>query len=460
MKRFNRSSRIASFIAVSLLLLGVLATALYFHASRTADVHAASPKSIVPHKVMVKPQYLLETKLNPNGTPKFSCQTPGAAVRCYAPTQIRTAYDIQRVLDSGDKGQGSTIVIIDAFQSPTIQHDLDLFTKTFGLKYTKVNIIAPNGLTPFNPNDPNQVGWSGEISLDVEWAHAIAPEANIDLVLAPSNADADLLSVTQYAVAHHLGNVISQSFGEAESCADPNLLAQEHALFQTATKQGITIFASSGDQGAAQPTCDGTSYFLSASTPASDPYVTGVGGTYLNANPQSGLYHGESAWNDAFGASGGGFSSLYTRPGFQSGFVANAMRGVPDVAYDGDVNGGVLTVWSESGLGQDLIFIFGGTSAGSPQWAAMLALVNTDFGAQGDINPLLYKGFSRHGNGLYFHDITVGNNTFTGAGSNGVTVTINGYNTRQGWDAVTGLGSFDLGNTFFGPNNVNPQFWV
>lgn len=460
MKSFNKSGRIASAIAVGVLLLSVLATAFYFRASTTTGVHAASPRSIVSHKVMVKPQYLYEAKLSPNGTPKFSCQTPGAAVRCYAPTQIRTAYDIQRVLDSGDKGQGSTIVIIDAFQSPTIQHDLDLFDKTFGLKYTKVNIIAPNGLTPFNPNDPNQVGWSGEISLDVEWAHAIAPEAKIDLVLAPSNADADLLSVTKYAVNNRLGNVISQSFGEAESCADPNLLAQEHALFQQANKAGITVFASSGDQGAAQPTCDGTSYFLSASTPASDPNVTGVGGTYLNANPQSGLYHGEAAWNDSFGASGGGFSSLYTRPGFQSGFVANAMRGVPDVAYNGDVNGGVLTVWSESGFGQDLIFIFGGTSAGSPQWAAMLALVNTNFGPQGDINPLLYKGFSRHGNGLYFHDITVGNNTFTGTDANGNTVTVNGYNTRQGWDAVTGLGSFDLGNTFFGPANANPHFWA
>jgi len=460
MKRLSKTSRIVSSVAACLLLLGVLATALYFHP--TITTHAASPKALVPHNVLVKPQYLFAGNVQPNGQPKFACQNPGASVRCYAPTQIRTAYDIQRVLDSGNLGQGTTIVIIDAFQSPTIQHDLNLFDKTFGLKSTTVNIIAPNGLTPFNPNDPNQVGWSAEISLDVEWSHAIAPEATIDLVLAPSNADADLFSVTQYAVAHHLGSIISQSFGEAESCADPTLLAQEDALFKSATKQGITIFASSGDQGAAQPTCDGSTYFLSASTPASDPYVTGVGATYLNANPQSGRYHGESAWNDSFGASGGGFSTLYSRPSFQSGFVSNSMRGVPDVAYNGDVNGGVLVVWSESGLGQNLIFIFGGTSAGSPQWAGMLALVNTAFGAQGDINPLLYKGFSRHGNGLYFHDITVGDNTFTGAGSNGVTVTVNGYNTRQGWDAVTGLGSFDLGNSILGPvgsKPVNPHFW-
>jgi subtilase family serine protease len=458
---FSKTGRITSATAACLLLVGVLATAFYFH---TATVtHAAAPASIVPHKVTVKPQYLLAGQIQPNGQPKFSCQTPGAPVRCYAPAQIRTAYDIQRVLDSGDYGQGSTIVIIDAFQAPLIRHDLALFNQVFGLKSSTLNIIAPYGLTPFNPNDPNQVGWSGEISLDVEWSHAIAPEATIDLVLAKSNQDIDLYNVTKYAVDHNLGNVISQSFGEAEKCMDPSILAAQHVLFQEAANKGISVFASSGDQGAAQPTCDGSSYFLSASTPASDPYVTGVGATYLNANPQTGRYIGEAAWNDQFGASGGGFSTIYGRPSYQNGFVSRSARGVPDVAYDGDVNGGVLTVWSESGQGENLIFIFGGTSAGSPQWAAMLALVNTKYGRQGLINPTLYKGFARSDYKLYFHDVTVGTNTFTGAGSNGKTVTIEGYNTHKGWDAVTGLGSLDLGNTFFGPATaaaINPNFWA
>ncbi len=455
MKRLSTSGRIISAV-VAVALLQCIAAGTFFLRSG-ATTHAAAPKGITPHRVFVHPHYLMGGSAN-GSNPKFTCQAPGAPVRCYSPSQIRVAYDIKRVLDSGDKGQGSTIVIIDAFQSPTLQHDVDLFSKVFGILPTKVHIIAPNGLTPFNPNDPSQVGWAGEITLDVEWAHAIAPAATIDLVLAPSNQDADLLSVTQYAVAHNLGTVISQSFGEAEPCADPNLLAQEHALFAQAVQQGITIFASSGDQGAAQPTCNGSSFFLSASTPASDPNVTGVGGTYLNANPQTGEYYGESAWNDRFGASGGGFSSIYARPDYQTGFILNSQRGVPDVAYDGDVNGGVLTVWSSSGAGQNLVFIFGGTSVGSPQWAAMLALVNTDFGPQSNINSLLYNGFSRHGNGLFFHDITVGTNTFTGAGSNGKTVTIQGYNTGPGWDAVTGLGSFDLGNSILGPAAAVP--WV
>lgn len=458
MKLSKRVSVIITSVATLTLLLGVIAGTLFY--SRGSVSHAAAPKAIVPHSVSVNPHYLKAGVVD--GTPKFSCQAPGAPVRCYTPTVMRTAYDSQRLLAAGINGTGTTIVIIDAYQSPTIHHDLEKFDTLFGLHNANLNIIAPQGLTPFNPNDPVQVGWAGEITLDVEWSHTIAPDATIDLVLAKSSQDVDLLDVTQYAVDNDLGDVISQSFGEAETCADPALLAQEHQIFLQAAKEGISVFASSGDEGAAQLTCDGSTYFLSASTPASDPEVTAVGATYLNANPQSGRYHGESAWNDSFGASGGGFSTLYAAPSYQSGFVQNTGRGVPDVAYDGDVNGGVLAVWSSSGQGQNLVFIFGGTSAGSPQWAGMIALVDSTFGRQGFINPLLYKGFSRHGNGEFFHDIVVGNNTFTGAGSNGTSVTINGYNTRQGWDAVTGLGSFDIGNSILGPSGSTPNrsiFW-
>src|SRR5262249_23280529 len=148
-----------------------------------------------------------------------------------------------------------------------------------------LNIIAPNGLTPFDPTSANQVGWAGEIALDVQWAHAIAPAATIDLVLAPSNQDADILSVTKWAVDHDLGDVISQSLGENENCVDPNLLKAEHQVFQDATDNGITLFASSGDEGAAQQTCDGNSWVQVASSPASDPLVTAVGATELFAAP-------------------------------------------------------------------------------------------------------------------------------------------------------------------------------
>jgi subtilase family serine protease len=452
MKQLRRPKSLITAVVTTFALLSVVVGTFFFHGA-VAVTHAAAPQ-FTSHAIQVSPKYT-QAATDPSGKVLFTCQNNGAPVRCYGPNQIRQAYDIQRVLNAGINGAGSTIVIIDAFQSPTIRQDLRLFSRTWGLANPTLNIIAPDGLTPFDPNDPNQVGWSAEISLDVEWSFAIAPGATIDLVLAKSNQDADILSATKYAVDNNLGQVISQSFGEAESCMDPGLFALQHTIFQEAVKKGITLFASSGDDGAAQPTCDGSSLFLSASTPASDPLVTGVGGTYLNADARSGKYIGESAWNEtdvATGASGGGFSSFFARPGFQSSYIRNpAARGVPDVAYNASVNGGVLVAWGVP-FGVGAFFIFGGTSAGSPQWAGMLALVNQAFGRQGSINNTLYLGFAKADYNLFFHDITVGTNTFGG---------VNGYNTKVGWDAVTGLGSFDLGNTFFGPPGGSaPNFWA
>jgi subtilase family serine protease len=368
----------------------------------------------------------------------FSCQltTPAG---CYGPDQIRTAYGVDQLAARGLDGKGRTIVIVDAFSSPTIVHDLATFDGLFGLPSARFKQVAPDGLTPFDQNDPNQVGWAGEITLDVEWAHAIAPKANIVLVLAKSNQDADILSATRYAVNHNLGDVISQSFGEAEQCMDPALVRAQHDLFQKAANQHMTVLASSGDQGAAQPTCDGTSFFKAASTPASDPNVTGVGGTRLFANGVTGVYSGETVWNepDFEAASGGGFSVLYGTPSYQKSLHLPS-RGVPDVAYNAAIIGGVLTVWSSSGEGQDLVFRFGGTSAGSPQWAGLVALADQLGGKRiGMMNHKLYA--LAHPQQKYhadFHDIRVGNNTFHGAD-----ITVPGFPANPGWDAATGLGS-------------------
>jgi subtilase family serine protease len=204
----------------------------------------------------------------------------------------------------------------------------------------------------------------------------------------------------------------------------------------------MTLFASSGDDGAAQPTCDGSSFFLSASTPASDPFVTGVGGTHLAADPQTGTYLGETAWNDSYGASGGGLSVIYPRPNFQQDLVQRKSRGVPDVAYNGDVNGGVLVVWSSSGSGSNLVFIFGGTSAGSPQWAGIIALGNQLAGHRlGFLNKAIYRIGESGSYTRAFHDIVIGNNTVVETDSSGKPVTILGYATQRDWDPVTGWGS-------------------
>jgi subtilase family serine protease len=396
------------------------------------------------HPVQVSPVILKSGQPKSNAQYQFPCQAPTAPNRCYVPQQIRTAYSIQPLLNQGITGKGRTIVIIDAYQSPTVQKDLDIFDKTFGLASTKVNIIAPDGLTPFDYTDPNQLGWAEEISLDVQWSHAVAPGAKIDLVLAKSNQDADILSVTKYAVDHNLGDVISQSFGEAESCADPKLLVAEHEVFEVAASKHITVLASSGDSGAAQPTCDNSSYILSASTPASDPLVTGVGGTQLNADSHTGKYISEVAWNEPAlqAASGGGYSTLYKRPAYQNGVVKSAWRGVPDVSYDAAVNGGVQTYLGFLGT-QSNFYTFGGTSSSSPQWAGIVALLDQHANHRlGFINPTLYKiGQSRAEYSAAFHDIKEGNNTLVGTDANGNTVTINGYKAGDGWDAVTGWGS-------------------
>jgi subtilase family serine protease len=405
-----------SFAATSL-----LATALV--GVGPAAIHTMTPATAV------NPLYRVAGHVS-TGDTTFSCQVTTPA-QCYGPSQIRAAYGFNKLHADG---AGRTIVIIDAYQSPTITQDLASFDTLFGLPAPKFNIIAPDGLTPFDQNDPVQTSWAGEISLDVQWAHAIAPAATIDLVLAKTSEDSDILSATKFAVDHNLGDVISQSFGENESCVDPSIDKAQHKLFAQAVSKRITLLASSGDAGATQPTCDGTAYVKAVSSPAVDPYVTGVGGTILDADGTTGAYHGETAWNEPeFGAAGGGGLSVSVRtPAYQRSLHLPS-RGVPDVSYNAAIGAGVLAVWSSSGQGANLVFSFGGTSAGSPQWAGLVALTD-QYGhhRQGQLNQRLYAFAHGRLYGALFHDVTSGDNSL-----NGVT----GFSAHRGWDAVTGIGT-------------------
>ena len=360
------------------------------------------------------------------------CQKPSAQYHCYLPAQIRNAYAIEPLLDRGANGAGSTIVIIDAYQNPTMASDLAHFDSLTGLRAPpRFRTFAPYGLTPFDPNDPNQVGWSSEIALDVEWAHAIAPQANIDLYLAPSSSDADLARVEEYVIAHRAANVISMSYIDAEQCEPTDVRTNEHAAFAAGTEHGITLVAGAGDWGAAQYSCDGNSFIKAVGVPASDPLVTAVGGTTLHADLKTGSYKNEVVWNEgtANGAGGGGFSSLYQRPDYQAGIDApGSMRGVPDVSYNASEYWGVYVAWGSSGQGFE-DWTFGGTSCGTPQWAGIVAITDQLAGhGLGNINPTLY----RYNENDFFHDITVGNNSFDG---------ISGYRATDGWDPASGLGS-------------------
>ena len=428
-------------------------------ASRTAGASGAHTMQYDLHHV-------------PAGKPKdaiFGCQTDRGpqSIVCYSPQQVQTAYGFDKLHARGFDGTGRTIVIIDAFQNPFIANDLAAFDAVFGLPTPSFHQDAPQGLTAFDPNDANMVGWSAEIALDVEYAHAMAPGAAIELVLAKTNDDADILAATKWAVDNNVGDVISQSFGEAEGCVAPTIAEQQHAVFVEATGKGMTLFASSGDEGSAQPSCDGNSWIKAASSPASDPLVTAVGGTELFAAPDQrcfnssggiipcpnppavtpGTYGHEVAWDElnhdpVIGplggdiATGGGFSSQFDRPDFQDGVhgISRNARGVPDVAYDGSVNHGVLVAWTVGGG----FFIFGGTSSGSPQWAALGAIADQAAGHRlGTINPILYALAESQP----YHDITTGSNGVHEFDSSNHPVQITGFNSGHGWDATTGLGS-------------------
>jgi len=222
---------------------------------------------------------------------------------------------------------------------------------------------------------------------------------------------------------------------------DPALLQRQHDLFHALTRRGITLFASSGDQGAGQFACDGSySYFKATSTPASDPYVTSVGGTALTADGTSGAYQSETTWNestivgDAF-AGGGGESVIYRQPDYQSRVVHDRMRTVPDVSYNAAVFQGVIAVWDGG------YYRFGGTSVGSPQWAGLIAIADQlPHGRAGAINTPLYNVGRSHFSRWFFHDVADGsNNSIPDVGVSGTP--IDGFTAVPGYDMATGLGT-------------------
>ncbi len=433
-------------------VLSVFAAALMIGLVPAVGSAATAGSSVSPF-LRVGPRAIPAAAPGPNYG-LFTCQVVGlsSGVTCYDPYQIRHAYGIDTLIAAGFDGGGKTIVIVDAFQDPYLVGDLNDFNSFYSLPSLNglggppdsslgtFTEVAPDGLGPFD------IGWAEEITLDVEWAHAIAPGANITLVLAKSNSDADILSATKYAVDNDLGDVISQSFGENESCMDPALLAQQHQVFADATMKGITIFASSGDSGAAQANCDGTAAVKAVSSPASDPLVTAVGGTELDAarycltslgcdpatSPVPGTRLGEVAWNEfalGIGATGGGFSLVYDEPSYQQGTIhGGKQRGVPDVSYNAAVEHGVLVRLFGNW------YLFGGTSAGTPQWAAILGIADQRAGYNlGFINKALYHiGQAKSHYSTSFFDVTSGNNSAPG---------VPGFNAGPGWDPTTGLGS-------------------
>ncbi len=365
---------------------------------------------------------------------------------CYSPQEIRTAYGLNPVLKAGFTGKGQTIVIIDSFGDPTIQHDLQVFDAAFGLPAPpSFREVAPLGKLKFNPKTPDMIGWAAEISLDVEWSHAMAPDANIVLMTSPVDETQgvqgmpEFLYLEQYAVNHHLGHIISQSWATTENTlfttpGGRKVISDFNTFYQKAAVENVTVFSSSGDGGVANPNINGKIYpFPTVNFPASSPFVTAVGGTSLLASIH-GDYQSEATWS----GSGGGISQFLKEPDYQKNLPAsdqtllNGHRGLPDVAFNADPGTGVLVYLSFPGVPAGW-YIFGGTSEGSPTWSGIIADGNQMAGHPlGFINPAVYALGNGSDYAESFHDITVGNNSQPG---------IPGYNATPGWDPTTGWGT-------------------
>jgi subtilase family serine protease len=363
---------------------------------------------------------------------------------------MRTAYGMNFMVNAGITGKGQTIVIIDSYGNPTVGDDLKRFDRDYHLPDPpSFTVLSPLGTKPFDVNNTDMVGWAQETNLDVQWAHAIAPGANIVLLTSPVSETQgvqgmpEFAQLVQYALDHHLGSIISQSWGTTENTLfTPDgyqVFSEFDRLYQRARDEGVTVFASAGDTGVQNPDTNNKNYtFPTVDFPASSPYVTAVGGTSLYADAQ-GNYQSETTWNGGIGsATGGGFSEYFKMPDYQNGAIgafnasSHGYRGVPDVAYNGDSSTGVpiyLGFSSDPGY-----YLFGGTSAGAPQWAGLIAIADQIAGhSLGFINPDLYAiGKDARSYAAAFHDITAGDNT---QGS------IQGYKAVPGWDPDTGLGS-------------------
>jgi subtilase family serine protease len=391
-------------------------------------------------------------------------------VPCYVPAQVQTAYDEQSLFDSGITGAGQTIAIVDAFGSPTIQADLATFDATFNLPAPpSFKIIQPAGKVPaWDPTGANgDVGWAGETTLDVEWAHTIAPGANILLVETPVDETEgtagfpQIVKAENYVINHHLGQVISQSFGATEPTfpSAASILALRSAYFN-ALKNHVTVLAATGDAGATDASnAAGTLLYTHRAVdwPASDPLVTAVGGTQLSLLSTGQRTQADRVWddstnyalNDAFSgspdpsalATGGGLSTVFARPSYQDSVagVVGQQRGTPDIAMSGACSGLVNTYQSFPGEPAGW-YVDCGTSEATPLFAGIVALADQVAGhSLGLINPALYAMSAAHAPGLV--DVTAGNNSVSFLQPN--LVTVKGYAAGPGYDLASGVGTVD-----------------
>ncbi len=364
-------------------------------------------------------------------------------INCYSPNQIETAYNTPALYNRGITGRGRTIAVVDAFGSPTIAADLHTFDKAFGLPDPpSVRTITPAGKPPpFDPTNSDMNGWAFETTLDVEYAHAIAPEAKILVVATPVSETEgvqgfpQIVKAENYVINHKLADVISQSFGATENTfPSKKSLLDLRSAFKNAKAHHVTVLGASGDNGTTDAESDGSTLYPYRvnSWPSSDPLVTSVGGTQLNLDAKGNRISPDVVWNDGYGAGGGGKSEYFARPKFQDSQrkLVGDSRGTPDISMSAAVDGGVIvyTSYDPSSVGYGIV---GGTSEASPLFSGIVALSDQVAHKRlGDLNAPLYKLGEQTRNGVV--DVTSGNNSFGG---------VTGYQAKKGYDLASGLGT-------------------
>ncbi|MFI9187597.1 S8 family serine peptidase [Streptomyces goshikiensis] len=421
-------------------------------ATVTATVSASAHTSALP-RTAARPAIAGHQLIRAVGSPLSTeeCRTKWK-IACYTPLQYRQAYDLNPLYKAGITGKGRTIVIVDSFGSPTVQHDLDVYSRQFGIPSTKVQVVKWGNVPKWDPKNDDMLGWAGETTLDVEMAHAVAPDAKIVLVetgVAETEGTTglpEMMDAEKALIDRGIGDVITQSFGATENTfpgfdkGDFSSIRKLRYAFEAAARNHVTVLASSGDGGATDNTADGTGYYHERvnSWPSSDPLVTSVGGTQLHLDEAGRRTAPESVYNDN-GAGGGGQSHVFARPAFQDGVknVVGGRRGTPDISMAAAVDGGawLYSSYDPAATGWE---VSGGTSESSPLFSGIVALADQAAGKRlGDIHEALYRlyGRSAYDRTTGIVDVNDGtNNSYQG---------VTGYTAVNGYDMATGVGTLD-----------------
>lgn len=470
----------------------VAATAAIPALALSGDTSSSATSRPASVSAAVHPLVSDAVQVSAGTTPPTQAQCAQVKRRCFAPGPFRASYGLDTLPDGG---AGRTIAVIDSFGNPNMEHDLHVFNSAFNFTAMcgeeGVSGAACSGLGTFSrlnlggsvfhvipgkgtTGQEDSSGWAIETALDVEWAHTMAPKANVIMVTTPT---AETLGVQgfpnifkgiDYLANNHLADVISMSLSSGEEAfgSTQSMVNFEKSL-QNARNQHVTVLASSGDSG---PENDFKTPLKnprpipgqSVGFPASSPLVTAAGGTYLCTDPRTGTHvdstspggrcaafpgEREIAWR----GSGGGFSHVFDRPAYQNLLPAGSTftgsgRGLPDISLNAAPGTGVLEYISAPGTGPYLTcpnqqpcsagwYVIGGTSASAPELAGIVATADQVANRSlGFINPALYRMAVSPTYAADFFDVTTGTNQQLGSATPG-------FNASAGWDAVTGLGT-------------------